>query len=354
MKDRIFFDRLDVYRFLAVGFVLLSHWLGFVTKYINIGEFGVIMFFVLSGFLITNSLIASISNTITERKVILNFYIRRFLRIFPIYYLTLFVFYFLFHDKVLEAYISYFLLYGSNFLTLKLQQWPSYFSHFWSLAIEEQFYIFWPLFFVPLFRKKWGGGARVVLLLVALTIYLLFSYSKFNNVFFLMNTLYSSIAIVVGALFSWFWNFKRSLLISLEMRYFLVFGLVFFGVSYLYYRSFYFNLFFLVHSILLSVCLILFLIRNNSAITGDWFWKNKRLSYLGKISYGIYVFHNFVPFLFYKVGLDRQTFMNGSTFGYIVYYIVYPPAYAVVTFLLAHFSWKYFESPINNLKKRFL
>ncbi len=92
------YERLDVYRFISVSFVLISHWCGFTKYYFRIGELGVIMFFVLSGFLITNSLNFSISKNSCTAKVLLNFYIRRTLRITPLYFIVLFLFFFVFDD----------------------------------------------------------------------------------------------------------------------------------------------------------------------------------------------------------------------------------------------------------------
>lgn len=122
-------------------------------EFTMIGWCGVDLFFVISGFLITGILM----DTAWLPKCFRNFYIRRTLRIFPLYYGVLIVCFFLF---VLAYGASFTLRYGLYFLYL--QNWFSafgydyilYFDHFWSLAIEEQFYIFWPVLFVWAYRRK--------------------------------------------------------------------------------------------------------------------------------------------------------------------------------------------------------
>jgi peptidoglycan/LPS O-acetylase OafA/YrhL len=103
---------------------------------------GVDLFFVLSGFLITGILIDSRNKT----HYFQNFFARRFLRIFPIYYLTLAVvllvggpFASMREDQV------WFWTYTANLLFAWQGDWPAAGGHVWSLAIEEQFYLLWPI-----------------------------------------------------------------------------------------------------------------------------------------------------------------------------------------------------------------
>jgi peptidoglycan/LPS O-acetylase OafA/YrhL len=120
---------------------------------------GVEMFFVLSGFLITGILL----NTKSHPRFFLNFYARRTLRIFPLYFGVLFVVFVVlplagaFPGSPLKKIVSgeYYLrlwhnqgwlwCYLSNFLQAKGPHQLPGFGHFWSLAIEEQFYLVWPL-----------------------------------------------------------------------------------------------------------------------------------------------------------------------------------------------------------------
>jgi len=121
-----------------------------VKNVANAGWIGVDLFFVISGFLITGILLDTRDATARWR----NFFARRVLRIFPLYYGVL-VFLFvvlplLWSHPLLaatQADQAWYWGYAVNFLELKEHgQWqPLYTGHLWSLAIEEQFYLLWPL-----------------------------------------------------------------------------------------------------------------------------------------------------------------------------------------------------------------
>lgn len=117
------------------------------------------MFFVLSGFLITRILI----KTRESKHYFRNFYVRRFLRIFPLYYLFLALFFFVLPRidafiglfSVDRAHFSWHLLFASNLLFSKLGFYPGHIVDVsWSLAIEEQFYLFWPFLVWTLSLKQ--------------------------------------------------------------------------------------------------------------------------------------------------------------------------------------------------------
>lgn len=108
----------------------------------HVGWVGVQLFFVLSGFLITGNLLDSRG----DRHYFRNFWIRRVLRIFPLYYATLAVALLVVIASGRPA------APGEVWLWLFLNNWtqpfsgsPNGFAHFWSLAVEEQFYLLWPL-----------------------------------------------------------------------------------------------------------------------------------------------------------------------------------------------------------------
>ena len=105
----------------------------------RLGWAGVDLFFVLSGFLITRLLVESRGADNYFRV----FYARRLLRIFPLYYVSLLVLVLLFRVPGGES--LWYWLYASN-VKATLSGWPSApLSHFWSLAVEEQYYLVWPL-----------------------------------------------------------------------------------------------------------------------------------------------------------------------------------------------------------------
>lgn len=142
---------LDGLRAFAFLLVFAMH-----TDYLMIGWTGVLLFFVLSGFLITDILIR-MKESLPARAYFIKFYGRRLLRIFPLYYFYLLVMFLLsmfllaaqfrpdymrmFQDQVRYAifYVYDFFSAGAGFVEHR------FLGHFWSLSVEEQFYILWPL-----------------------------------------------------------------------------------------------------------------------------------------------------------------------------------------------------------------
>lgn len=135
---------LDGIRAVSITIVVLSHiWysFGYPDKFYLTGNLGVRIFFVISGFLITSILINELkeNSTINLKR----FYLRRTFRIFPAYY---------FYILVILAFSSVFNLFSSTSFLISLTYTTNYFftqvprelEHFWSLAIEEQFYLIFP------------------------------------------------------------------------------------------------------------------------------------------------------------------------------------------------------------------
>ncbi|UWU17195.1 acyltransferase (plasmid) [Rhizobium sullae] len=136
--------QLDGLRTFAVSMVLYDHfWAGEGSV---LGHLGVRLFFVLSGFLITRLLLESRSATQYEPgNTLKSFYIRRALRIFPPYFAIL-GFVWLVNLEGARGSLKWHALYLSNFWYALRDEWtPWVLCHTWSLSIEEQFYIVWPL-----------------------------------------------------------------------------------------------------------------------------------------------------------------------------------------------------------------
>lgn len=162
------FAELDGMRGIAVIAVMLLHsvllepWSiidRLAIKFTGFGWAGVDLFFVLSGFLITGILFDSKN----DNRYFRNFYGRRALRIFPLYFVYVgcisLVAYFLNPmtpgAETFRETVGWYWLYGNNFLVASTGEWtPLGTAKLWSLAIEEQFYFLWPLLVWALSRKR--------------------------------------------------------------------------------------------------------------------------------------------------------------------------------------------------------
>ena len=196
-KAKIFFPNLDGLRFVSFFVVFLYHSLLSILSYLKDasprvypvleflfqhGNLGVNFFFVLSGFLITYLLIKE--KEFTGRIHVPNFYVRRVLRIWPLYYLCVIVGFIGFGllkkftgEPVLEnANPWYYVFFAANFDIM--HTWPEkpdalLLSVLWSVAVEEQFYLTWPLILslVPLKKFRFVFPAIMLMSLVFRSFY---------------------------------------------------------------------------------------------------------------------------------------------------------------------------------------
>lgn len=182
---------LDGLRAIAIILVLLRHlpngdpnlgWRAIPFKIADAGWVGVDLFFVLSGFLITGILLRT--RTLPHR--FRSFYARRSLRIFPLYYLALVIAFFL---PPLLAHCSWvdareqlpYWLYFANFRSSDIVSSCVRVGHFWSLAIEEQYYAIWPaVVFLASMRAARRICIGIVLLAIATRIGLVLSHSDWR------------------------------------------------------------------------------------------------------------------------------------------------------------------------------
>ena len=167
---------LDALRGFAAMGILALHTMG---NYFFWAWSCVDLFFILSGFLITSILLANADSP----RMLMSFYVRRTLRIWPVYYLTLLV--------SIAIYLAAGRLAGGAWPGIPNGQWLcfiflqyteyyltsapgfhyiQYFEPSWSLAVEEQFYLLWPLAFF-LFRPGFKAAAATCLVLTAIALY---------------------------------------------------------------------------------------------------------------------------------------------------------------------------------------
>jgi peptidoglycan/LPS O-acetylase OafA/YrhL len=167
---------LDLMRSIAILMVLIHHWVAynlsnfhltksFVHYFSLLGYYGVEIFFVLSGFLIGNILIKVYLNTAFNFAQILNFWMRRWFRTLPLYYFILILHILIVVVKGSDlSFIWRYFLFLQNFLAYNTTN-NDFFGESWSLALEEWFYLSFPLFivFFDLLLKKAYSKQKIVL-----------------------------------------------------------------------------------------------------------------------------------------------------------------------------------------------
>lgn len=344
-----YFKHLDGVRTIAVLMVIISHWVDRSSDSILHygGAMGVGLFFVLSGFLITHILLNQQADfqTGTSRtrwKILTTFYIRRTLRIFPIYYLYITILVVLGIGASREIWIWLY-TYAYNFLLFITNNWFSgYVEHLWSLAIEEQFYIIWPtvLLLCPR-RYNYFLVTGFILIGIATKGFLYLQnpatqYSKFPICQFDAFGLGALLALIRRHQFNipnpawWMWLSLLGYIFS-KWNIFHFHGKSFLGVIVPFYSLF---SVFLVH-----------LAANEIRGIGRFFFNHPWVIYLGKISYGLYLYHLCIPdltrFLLAKIQVtDLPT---------IVMWIIY----SALTLIISAISWTVIEKPVNGLKEYF-
>lgn len=302
--DAVYMKQLDGVRGIAILLVLLAHY-RFMPGY---GFLGVRLFFVLSGFLITSILLRDGS--------LLSFYARRALRIFPAYYVVVLFGVLLGDPRVLQN-LPFVLTYTGNISELMGGGIGP--GHFWSLYVEEQFYLFWPTILLLIPRQ------RLILSIVCMMTLSIAFRAKMWQAGFVeesqhlpfgcLDTLGAGALLAVcrrdGVKIPGLWLGP------------LVFAVVWYwpplqGGWYAYADT-------------AAAWASLWLVAGASAGfkgTAAAILSNPALCYVGRISYGLYLYHLFfIPW--------------------------HPIAGIAMTFALGILSFHFYETPLNNLKDRF-
>lgn len=351
MQNR-YIVQLDGLRFFAVLMVMVAHWLQWSNPILTKIPFvhGVTLFFVLSGFLITRILLQNRDlydkNQLKKAYLVKSFYIRRFFRIFPIYYLLIFLL-FIFNYKNTQEIFPWLVTYTSNIYQSIHNVYVGDFNHFWSLAVEEQFYIFWP--FLVLFIKPKRTFLAIILTIVLSLVTRVILYFMVDG---WMATSYFTLscmhALGLGALIAYVKLYKPKIEGSLAKRIWLYVAAGLYVVSLSFQNILDLRWYKEILDDFLFAILALFIIlrASNNGFTGlaKVVLENKFIVYSGKISYGLYVFHLFIPALMYVI-LPR---IGVSISNKYIFFI----ASYMLTFCVASLSWKLIEAPINKLKNK--
>jgi len=346
----MYFKQIDSFRFFAVLLVLFSHWLsGFpLVEKLRLGAIGVEIFFVISGFLISLQLFQYKNLIDTKQtssgKAIFVFYVRRFLRIFPLYYFILILATWINSGEIRTA-AAWNFGYASNFYFIKVQHWTSTFSHFWSLSVEEHFYLVWPLVIIFLNRTY------LPLLFVAfcaLSMYFRYTNLIHNPNFFVVyaHTLSCVDLFVLGGMLAFLYEYKRDLFhhVFRNKHIRLLVLIAYAGLYAIWYLrpdltsfNWAFQRFF---QGIVFASVIGFLVIGLKGRLGSML-SHKIPVHLGKLSYGIYLTHNFVPGILLPIRqLDLPVFIEFSI-------------YLTATIMGSEILYRFIETPIRNLNRYF-
>ncbi len=360
------FKNLNGSRFFAFILVFLAHC--FVTDDVSIkssevfqrvytwgkvGVLGLEYFFVLSSFLITWIIFEE--KKFTQHLNIRNFLIRRVLRVWPLYFLIVFIGYFghfvLGNVGITSSElpsISNFLLFIVNFYVIYHGQEFLFFLVFlWSISIEEQFYLVWPF----LLKRIQSAFPWVCLAMILISLGFRFYYvendrqllfntiSTFGN--FGLGGILAYIAFYEKKLFHWLLQIDKKVRLALYVL--LIFSIAF------YHQIITFEFMYVFSRIYFSL-LFAFVILDQAFYETPVvaLGKNKWLDYFGKISYGLYCYHGVVITAF--IILQRQTdFLQTEQ----VVFLWQPVIIFIFTLLLSSFSYRYIESRFLWLKQKF-
>ncbi len=355
-----FIPALEGLRGIAIIAVIIYH--NFPYGDSLFGWLGVDLFFVLSGFLITGILLRSV-NIDSTTGYFKKFYIRRALRIFPLYYLFLFAFLFLFptlgiinNNEVSEYQDDkfWFIFYAQNWLfTNNFPENSHCLNHFWSLAVEEQYYIFWPIIIILLRKPKY--------LLIFLAGFLIFlfgfrsfiwnaQFEGFNYTNFYTFTRFDGICI--GSIIA---------ILSIQRKEFILrhTAAIVTGLAALNFIFYFANtsgklpyLAFIGYTTFAAMfgILVYELAYGNSKWLKNIF-NGSAIRYLGRISYGLYMFHWPVHYFLRK---PLYTYFNDSLYIPTVFnQILIAFITTSISILFSLISYHFFEMKFLRLKENF-
>jgi peptidoglycan/LPS O-acetylase OafA/YrhL len=313
------------------------------AKGLDLAGNGVTIFFTLSGFLITFLLLKE--KEISHLKI-KNFYVRRLLRIWPLYYLYLIaciVTSVIFGIPIDKSSVFFYVFLAAN-VPFILDKTLPFLAHYWSLGVEEQFYLFFP----QLARQRNKRLFKISLLLIVFLLLL-------KIIFWILRKRY---------------GLELPLLAVTVTR----FHIMLFGVTgaILYYNKNQKFLFIATHRITQIIswsCIFLIAINKfhvASVIDGELIsiislfliigqvtkknyiinLENKPCDFIGKISYGIYVIHPLLIFFYARV-LGR--FNSTSIFNYVIIYLLITST----TIIIAYISYEFYEKRFLKMKAKF-
>lgn len=352
MSKRLAYSpQLDGLRAVAALMVLFSHYFvelnGPDFRY---GGNGVQIFFVISGYLITMILLSQKNESAIPRiKMTVNFILKRALRLFPVYYVFLALLLVISWQTGLwltkEGTMWHYFTYTQNYLFLQEGFQSPLLNHTWSLAVEEQFYLFWPfiIFFIP----------RKAELPVLMMVFIGGIVSKIYFVNYVHAvgtikgvTLMHFDTLGAGALLAYciYYNVQQiKLFLDRTSVYLFAAGLI---ASVILTMRGYEDAFFLPLSLVVMSVAIVYICTTTTKMPVKSILATPLLVKIGKISYGVYLFHKPVPYFVNQVLLKLNML---DSIPAVVLFVIY----TVLALGIATLSWHLFERHFLKLKEKF-
>ncbi len=362
--QRIYFRNLDTLRFLAAYMIVTLHcffgWKAFfghpdlITSSLSPGmlarveivmhnlAFGVDIFFIISGFLITYLLLSEHKRT--GRVDVLRFYIRRAFRIWPLYFLLILtapVLTFFFFEPSPDYLYQF--LFAGNFDVIHHGTKSVATDHLWSICIEEHFYLFCPLLIAFIPPKKLP---QILLAIIVASIFFrgyVSTWAEGYGMTLYMHTLSRIDVLALGSLFGYLYfheKIKFDHPLGVRLSLYAVFTLLFLAVDYAECGTFFsatVKKYFFV--ILAAYWAGNFLFNPNAKFRPGVNLFNR----FGKVSYGIYMFNPVLIFL------TLETFVAFGWRNYFAFLGIVHVLLAATTFL----SYRFIELPFLSLKEKY-
>lgn len=365
MKRQVYFPNLNGLRFIAVLLVIIHHIEQFKglfhisdffkpnTSIYLVGQLGVVLFFVLSGFLITYLLLVEEQSTGTIS--IRDFYIRRILRIWPLYFfifpITLYLLPHLdiftvpdFPKNIVQNHLVFKTLIHLFFIPTAMVFLSSLIpgaNQLWSIGTEEQFYVFWPILIKQIKKKRFLLFVFIIVAYVAIR-KLLYHVPDFYykwKVIALWEH-FNIDCMAIGATFSLIHFYDKKgilkILYNKVLQQVLVIALPLMVLANIKVSTFYY---YDIYAVLFAILIL------NVATNPDNILRleNKVFNYLGKISYGLYMYHSIV--IIFVINLSGIFHIKSNFF---IYSLV-----LLLTVSVSSISYSLFEKKMMRLKVKF-
>lgn len=344
---------LDGVRGLAALFVLISHYMPQNPFWWTMqwGRVGVVTFFILSGYLIVSILLNSKDKIDAGHKIKSTwneFYKRRALRIFPLYFGVLFVFCIAGYQNTIDTFWWH-ATFASNIGHSIFKVNFDNFSHFWSICVEEQFYLLIPVI-VLCTKKEKSFSILCAMFFACMSFKIGYATTSLDQSVLARIPIANVEGISFGALIAYAFHVPRARRwLELIVKWLTLAALISFVAMNAYRFAVgvpaYYTFFNIAIADLVIACtfgpLISAIVHKSLNDSALEFLASKPLAYLGTISYGVYVYH-YAMLSFMPSYLDALDIADKTMAAFF--------AKSILALIVAALSWHLFEKQILKLK----